>query len=131
MQDDERIKEYADEWAYDMEINGYKGDGIVNIDVINQSIEMILATPPRSRLFNLNFGSTFSLRVFDNITESALQNVLNDTIEAIKRWEDRIVIIQSLVTLDAKSDENTILLTIPYIVKNKDIMGTFSKVIRQ
>jgi len=131
MQDIEKIKQYADEWAFDMKLNGIKGDGLINVDVINQSIEMILATPPGSRLFNIPFGSNFSLRIFDNINVDSLQAILDDTLEAIIRWEDRIIILQEHVELNALTDKHSIQLIIPYIIKNRDIMGVFSKIIRK
>jgi len=131
MLNEEKIKQYASEWAFDMEIQALKSDGITNVDVINQSIEMILATPLTSRLFNLAFGSNFSLRIFDNMDVDYLQEVLNDTLEAIKRWEDRIIIIEDSVRLNANADKNTITLTIPYIIKEREILGVFSKVIRK
>lgn len=131
MLNEERIKEYASEWAYDMEIRGLKSDGLTNVDVINQSIEMILATPITSRLFNLSFGSNFSMRIFDNMSVDFLQKVLDDTLESIKRWEDRILILDEYVRLDADPDKNTVHLTIPYVIKERQILGEFSKIIRQ
>lgn len=131
MQDDEKIKQYGDEWAYDLKISGFKSDGIVNTDVINQSIEMILATPPGSRLFNISFGSLFSLRVFDNMTRDSLRSLLEDTLSAIAKWEDRITIITPEVSLEADQDKNMVTLTIPYIINERRIFGVFSKVIRQ
>ena len=131
MQDIEKIKQYADEWAFDMKLNGIKSDGLINTDVIDQSIEMILATPLYSRLFNLSFGSNFSLRIFDNASPSTLKQVMRDTLDAIERWEDRILITRTDVSLDIQTDTNTIVLTIPYTIKNREISGTFSKSIRQ
>ena len=131
MQDKEIIRKYADVWASDMEIKALKSDGITNIDVINQSIEMILATTPGTRLFNLSFGSRFSLRVFDLGTPEAMQRLLADTVKAIERWEDRILILKKSVEVRLRSDDNTIELTIPYFVKETQIPGVFSKIIRQ
>jgi len=131
MLNEEKIKQYASDWAYDMEIKALKGDGIRNESVINQSIEMILATPITSRLFNLAFGSNFSLRIFDNMSVDYLQQVLNDTIESIKRWEDRIIVIEDQVKLEANVDTNSITLTIPYVIKEREVLGVFSKVIRK
>lgn len=131
MQDVENIKKYVDEWAYDMKLNGVKNDGVTNIEVINQSIEMILATPRGSRLFNLSFGSDFSLRIFDNATKPYLERVLKDTIKSIERWEDRITIIKSGVKLNMNKDANMLALTIPYIINDRKISGEFSKIIRK
>ena len=131
MLNEEKIKEYANEWAYDIPIQGLKSDGLVNEHVINQSIEMILATPITSRLFNIAFGSNFSLRIFDNMSVDYLEQVLEDTLESIKRWEDRIIILEDQVRLKANADKNTISLTIPYIIKERELLAVFSKVIRK
>jgi len=131
MQDESKVKYYADEWAYDLSIDALHNDGIVNEDVINQSIEMILATPYSSRLFNNTFGSDFSLRIFDNMSPDFLKRVLDDTVESIKRWEDRIYIIENEVRLNVITDENSLELTIPYIIKERKILGIFSKKIQQ
>ena len=131
MLNEERIKEYAGEWAYDLAIGSLKSDGLVNEDVINQSIEMILATPIGTRLFNLSFGSNFSLRIFDNMSETYLRRVLEDTLNAISTWEDRIIVIEEDVELIANPDTNSISLTIPYLILERNILGTFSKIIRQ
>ena len=125
------IDKYAKDWAYDAPIKLLVQPEITNVDVINQSIEMILTTPLGSRLFNINFGSNFSLRIFDNMSPQFLQRVLDDTIGAIERWEDRITILKKQVLLEANIDQHTIRLTIPYIINQRRIKGEFSKVIRE
>jgi phage baseplate assembly protein W len=131
MLNEESISKYANKWASDLSIKATTKVEIYDEDVINQSIEMILATTPTSRLFNLAFGSLFSLRLFNNMTQYYLQNVVDDAVSSIERWEDRIVIIKDKVSLIANVDTNTVSLTIPYIIKNRKVAGTFSKVIRQ
>ena len=131
MENQDDLKEYIGEWAYDMSLKPLKGDGVVNVDVINQSIEMILTTIRGSRLFNLSFGSDFSLRIFDNIDADYLNRVIDDTVVDIQRWEDRIIILEKEVRLTAYPDKNMIHLSIPYIIKNVNILGEFSKFIKQ
>ena len=131
MIDENIIKEYSYTWATDMAIRALKGSVIINEDVINQSIEMILGTPKGSRLFNLYFGSDFSLRLFDNITSSALNSLLDVALKDIMRFEDRIRILGDDVRLVARTDQNTIELTIPYIIKERNIIGVFNKHISQ
>lgn len=131
MLNQEKLKEYANIWADDLDKHALRVGEIDNVDVINQSIEMILATPLGSRLFNIGFGSNFSLRVFENMGVSTMEMLLEDTLESIARWEDRIVIIREDVKLQADVDRNTITLTIPYYLKQRRIMGEFTKVISQ
>lgn len=127
----ENIRKYADVWARDASYNLYSTVEIVNEKVINQSIEMILATPLRSRLFNLNFGSNFSLRIFDNMSPDYLQSVIEDTVERIEMWEDRIYIIKESVMLNINPETQELHLTIPYIIKARKTKGSFSKYIKE
>lgn len=127
----ENIKKYASDWAYDISKNVITTGEIINEDVINQSIEMILATPPGTRLFNLAFGSNFMYRIFDNMDSDYLEAVIDDTVNSIKFWEDRITIIESRVQLKVYPDRNAILLLIPYVINERKIKGEFSKVISQ
>jgi len=126
-----QIKKYSDDWALDASYNLYSVVEIKNIQVINQSIEMILATPLGTRLFNLNFGSNFSLRIFDNMNPQYLQTVIDDTVTRIEEWEDRIIIIKEEVNLAVNPETNSMVLTIPYIIKARNIKGSFAKYIKE
>lgn len=127
----ERIKKYADDWAFDLEIQLRKSGEIKNVDVINQSIELILMTLPGERLFNPSFGSNFQLRLFDNMTEEFLERLLDDTVVAISRWEDRIIIIEPEVRLNINPDGNSAFLFIPYIIKERQLKAAFQRKITQ
>ena len=126
-----QIKKYSDNWALDASYNLYSVVEIKNVQVINQSIEMILATPIGTRLFNLNFGSNFSIRIFDNMNPSYLQTVIDDTVNKIEMWEDRILVLKDDVNLSVNPDSNEMFLTIPYIIKARNIKGSFSKYIKE
>jgi len=125
------VKRYADDWAYDLPIQLISKGEIVNEDVINQSIEMILATLRGERLFRPSFGSDFSRRLFDIMGDEFYNKLLDDTVEAIKRWEDRIVVLEDLVHLFVDDDNNSVTLTIPYIIKQRRIKAEFKKKIKQ
>ena len=126
-----QIKKYSDDWALDASYNLFSTVEIKNIEVINQSIEMILATPIGTRLFNLNFGSNFSIRIFDNMNPSYLQTVIDDTVNKIEMWEDRILVLKDDVNLSVNPDSNEMFLTIPYIIKARNIKGSFAKYIKE
>lgn len=121
------IQKYADDWAYDLHIDSLSRGEITNVDVINQSIEMILTTLKGERLFNPAFGSDFQLRIFESIDEYFLERLIDDTVQAIKRWETRITILEDDVRLAIKPDNNSANLTIPYIINGRNIKGTFEK----
>ena len=120
----------AKNWAYDLPIRALSQPLIVNEDVINQSIEMILATPLTSRLFNINFGSNFTYRIFDNMDIHYIDRVIDDTITSIKKWEDRITIIDADVAVNVDTETHTVSLTIPYYINNRRVKGEFSKMIK-
>jgi len=126
----EYLDMYAKDWAYDASINLLSKPEITNEQVINQSIEMILATTYGSRLFNLSFGSNFSLKLFSNMTMANLEDFLDDTVSSIERFEDRITIIKQGVSLVSDISNGTVRLTIPYVIKPRNITGEFSKLIK-
>lgn len=123
----ERIKKYADDWAFDLEIQLRKSGEIKNIDVINQSIELILMTLPGERLFNPTFGSNFQLRLFDNMDKHFLNRLLDDVVNAIRQWEDRITIIESEVRLRINPNGNSAFIMIPYIIKERQLKAAFQR----
>ena len=130
MINEEKIAAYAKDWAFDMGIRALSDTDIKNVDVINQSIEMILATPQGSRLFNLGFGSRFSLFVFDNMTEGTLGGLLDVILVDIKKWEDRIYILEDQVRIIGNQESNSIELYMPYIMYDRNIPGEFYKKIQ-
>ena len=125
------VKRYAEDWAYDLPIKVISEGEIVNVDVINQSIEMILATVRGERLFRPTFGSNFSRRLFDVMDDSFYDKLIDDTVEAIKIWEDRIIVLEDDVRLFIDPDENSASITIPYIIKQRRIKAEFKKKIQQ
>jgi len=127
----EKIKKYSDDWAFDLDIQLQKSGEIKNEDVINQSIEMILSTLPGERLFNPTFGSDFQLRIFDTMDSDFLEVLLDDTVNAIKKWEDRIFIIESKIKLTIDPDNNSAFISIPYIIKERQLKAAFQRKITQ
>lgn len=120
-------RKWVDAWAYDVKLDVIKGGEVYDIDVINQSIEMILGTLIGERLFNPGFGSNFQLNVFDTMNIETGAELLEDTVNAIKRWEDRVIVLESEVDLKLIPDQNTMILTIPYIVRDRNIRSEFKK----
>lgn len=123
----EKLSHWLINWAYDIDKDVISNGEIFDQEVIDQSIEMILGTSLGSRLFNIGFGSNFSYKVFSNMTSGHLERVLDDTVKAIKRWDDRIIIIEDNVRIVANTDQHSILLTIPYIIKNTGEKAVFNK----
>lgn len=125
------IKKYADDWAFDLSKNFTREGEIVNEDVINQSIEFILTTLHGERLFNTGFGSDFQLRVFDTIDKDFLSVLLDDTITAIQTWETRITIVPDDAKFQLNTDNQSIVITLPYIINARQIKAEFKKKLTQ
>ena len=105
-----------EKWATDLSLDPFTNGEIYHEDVINQSIEVILSTLLGKRLFNLTFGSDFPRRIFDTLDSATSEKLLDDVVEAIKRWDNRLVIIDREVELTIDPDNNKALIVVPYII---------------
>ena len=120
-------REYRDEFAYDLSKDVLTKGEIYDVDVINQSIEMILTTKKGERVFNPFYGSVLPLVIFENITTRNGDAVLDQVIKDIEEWEDRITIDPQRAKLSIKPDENSLRLTIPYTINKNGITSSFDK----
>jgi len=114
-------------WASDLDINVVKNGEIFDVDVINRSIEMILSTQYGERLFNPSFGCGVQLKLFEGMTKQNIESILDDIIGAIKKWERRVVVLENDARVIANTDENSLVLIIPYVINRNGIAGTFRK----
>ncbi len=121
------INNYKDLYAYDVAQNVYQDGELWDTKAINQSIEMILTTLYGERLFNPGFGSNFPLKIFDNMSQGKGEEILDDVVGAIKRWDDRIAIDESEVRLIVKEEQNTVVLVVPYTVRKNGIKTEYIK----
>ena len=117
----------SDNWAQDMDKNGSVNGELKDIDVLDQSIEMIISTSYGERLFNLSFGCNLVTKVFENMSPGLADNLLNDITAAIKRWEDRIIVVENQMRVIQNTDDNSIIIVIPYYVKKTGVSSIFKK----
>jgi len=120
-------KQYSENWAIDLHKNVNRMGEIRNGDVISQSIEMILATSPGERLFNPNFGSPLWSYLFENLDKNTALELMRECCKAIKRWEDRIYVIEDQASIIIYTDENAIRLSIPYIIRRSGLKAVWEK----
>ncbi len=120
-------KNFKDHFAYDLSKNIITKGEIWDDDVIKQSIEMILATHFGERIFNPNFGSELPFFLFENLTESTGEQLLTSIINSIKRWEDRVEVLENQCRMILYPDQNSISLTIAYRIKKNNIVSRFEK----
>lgn len=121
------LKGNRDHFAYDISKNVIKDGELHDSNVINQSIEIIISTAFFERVFNLSFGSSLRNYLFEGMTEQQGEKVLDDIIAAIKRYEDRVVVLESQCRMTLIPDSHSFYLTIPYIIKKNNITSEFDK----
>jgi len=102
-------------------------DTNAGLELINDSIEMILSTCKGSRFFEPEFGSNLCKMAFEPIDELFFERLKIEVVDALRKWEKRIKIKR--VELSDK-DENLINNGIVYIkifysIRNTQIEGNY------
>jgi len=121
------VKNYQDNYAYDIGKNVITKPELKDTEAINQSIEMILSTYYGERVFNPSFGSLLPAILFENLTKETANKLIDSIVVAIKRWEDRVIVLENQVKMVANRTSNSIELTIPYVIKKNNIVSIFNK----
>jgi len=121
------IRNISERWAYDIDKNPIDVGEIWDVDVINQSIELILGTLPGERLFNPSFGYGLQYRIFNLFSQEEAESILDEIAEVLRIWEDRITVLESEMRVIADVDRNFVILIIPYIIRRTNIQSTFKK----
>ena len=121
------LRNISERWAYDIDKNPIDQWEIWDVDCINQSIELILGTLPGERIFNPSFGFGLQYRIFNLFSPDQAESILDEISSALKKWEDRITIIERQMRVIANVDNNSIILIIPYIIKRNQIKSIFKK----
>lgn len=121
------IRNISERWAYDIDKNPIDVGEVWDVDVINQSIEMILGTLPGERLFNPSFGYGLQYRIFNLFSQEEAENILDEIAEVLRIWEDRITVLESEMRVVADVDRNFVVLIIPYIIRRTNVSSVFKK----
>ncbi|MNJ29010.1 Lysozyme [compost metagenome] len=79
---------------------GTPGEVVEGLRDIDQSIRIILATPKGSDAHRPEFGSDLYLYI-DWPHDRVTPYLVRETIEAIRRWETRVSVVQVQVEIDA------------------------------
>jgi phage baseplate assembly protein W len=120
-------KEYSDDFARDIAKNITRDGNVINEDAISQSIEMIIATTPGERLFKPEFGTLTWATLFEDFTVAGGERLIDDIVAAIRKYEDRVEVLESDITLQMNQNENSMLLSIPYVIKRNGKVSRFDK----
>lgn len=98
----------------------------VDKDVIHQSLEAILLTGVGERVFE-DFGSFLQTILFHRLDENNAENLLDEIISTISRYETRITISSELCALNISRQTHTIRLKIVYYINSDGAIGEFNK----
>ena len=97
-------------------------------EAINISIENILSTYYGERVFNPFFGCDLPATLFENLADELdIEKLLDNIIESIEMWENRIIILKDKVSVRLKRSEHALELYLPYVIKSSGITSSFEK----
>lgn len=122
-----QYSDYIDEKKYS-DISS-KNDGSLecyNEDAINASILNILLTNPGTIPFNIGFGAGLNSGIFEN-DPSRISETINNALDIVSKYEQRITMIKAQVEVTAYSDGSTLDLYIPYVVNSTGSSEYFYK----
>lgn len=120
-------KENVDNWAIDISRSVTSIGEIRDVEVINQSIESILGTSNGERIFFLDYGSSLINRLFEIQTVQAGEDILKDIKNQIQFWDDRIIVDDANMRLQMDTNNNSCIISIPYIIKKNSVNGLYKK----
>ena len=80
---------------------GTSGEVIEGLRDIDQAIRIILTTPKGSDAHRPEFGSDLHLYI-DWPTNRVTPHLVRETVDAIRRWETRVSVVQVQVSIDAE-----------------------------
>jgi len=89
---------------------------VVDISSIYQSIGNILSTPIGTRLFVPEFGSELEMLLFEPMDDITEAKIYDAVVEAIQRWEPRVLVDYGKTTVEADEDNHTYTITISFII---------------
>ena len=101
-------------------INGNTETDSLDIS-INRSIALILLTAKGEVFGNPDFGSDIRKFLFQNYTDSMRDLLIDEIVESINDWEDRIVINRSDISIE--QDDLVLKIHISYTLTNSNIRG--------
>ncbi|CAG9000665.1 MAG: hypothetical protein CENE_02665 [Candidatus Celerinatantimonas neptuna] len=79
-------------------MNRITGKSLSGIDHLKQSIIDILTTPVGSRVMRRSYGSNLFYQVDAPMTMDTRLSIINDTVDALSKWEPRISVSKVEIT---------------------------------
>lgn len=121
-------KQNSDHYAYDISQKVVSKGECYDNDTIDQSITNILGTSYGERVFNLSFGSSLPTKVFEIFDARSGEELLNTIVRQINKYLGyQIVIDEANIKMELDANNNSMSLSIPYVVKNSARNSVYKK----
>lgn len=101
-------------------INGNTGLDTLSTS-INRSISLILLTAKGEVFGNPEFGSDIRKYLFEYITDTTKELIIDEIMNSVSMWEPRIILERNNITIE--QDDMTLKIHISYTLTNSNIMG--------
>lgn len=89
---------------------------------INRCIALILTTAHGELLGDPDFGCGLYEKLFNNYTNEEVDRIKDDIVEALTRYEKRIVITKDDITIESiMEDEHRYNIHLTYVLRNSDV----------
>jgi len=118
---------FVDNYAIDLAKESLTVSDVYDSKAILQSIENIILTVPGERVFEPEFGSVLMATVFRNITTQSGERLLDSLIGSINKYEPRVTVIAKDCKLFINSRENSMSLSIPFIINKSRAYAQYTK----
>ena len=111
-------------WAMPVELDPRTGHvaSVAYEDDIRQSILIILQTSPGERVMRPNFGCGINELVFAALDSAAIQRIVSDVQDALRRCEARIELLGVTVE-ETPSSEGKLMVEVEYRVRRTNQVG--------
>jgi phage baseplate assembly protein W len=91
------------------------------VALVAYSVQQIILTVPGERMWNPEFGCRVKTIIFEPLTNTLAETVQSLIMEALRRWEPRVRVKASDITVVASQDINTrVTINISYTILNPD-----------
>ena len=98
---------------------------ITGVDALNQDIDNILECPVKSFMFNRGFGSKIKSILFDPMNDFTANRLKILFIEAIERWEPRVVLNFQASVVVPYYDIHVYVTYLVYTIRSNNQIGTY------
>jgi phage baseplate assembly protein W len=122
-----RLNEDQKPFAYDLNVNLFAIGESRNEEAINTSIINILLSRFGEYLFEPRIGSSLGATIFERIDANNGEDLLDTVLSEIENIEKRIILQRANAKMSVYSDQNSMTLYIPYVVKETGKAFDFNK----